>query len=61
MLRHFPGNGDDAQRARAVVRDVRTEGAQAAHRGGNVGRDAVTLQRHRLRAERGADEQAVRL
>ena len=61
VLRHFPGNGDDVQRARAVVRDVRTEGAQAAHRGGNVGRDAVTPQRHRLRAERGADEQAVRL
>ena len=61
VLRHFPGNGDDTQRARAVVRDVRAEGAQAAHRGGNVGRDAVTPQRHRLRAERGTDEQAVRL
>ena len=61
VLRHFPGNGDDAQRARAVVRDVRAEGAQAAHRGSDIGRDAVTPQRHRLRAERGADEQAVRL
>ena len=61
VLRHFPGNGDDVQRACAVVRDIRAEGAQAAHRGGNVGRDAVTLQCHRLRAERGADEQAVRL
>ena len=61
VLRHFPGNGDDTQRASAVVRDVRAESAQAAHRGGDVGRDAVTPQRHRLRAERGADEQAVRL
>ena len=58
---HFPGNGDDAERARAVVRDVRAEGAQAARRGSDVGRDAVALQRHGLRAERGADEQAVRL
>ena len=61
VLRHFPGNGDDVQRARTVARDVRAEGAQAAHRGGDIGRDAVTPQRHRLRAERGADEQAVRL
>ena len=58
---HFPGNGDDAERARSVVRDVRAEGAQAARRGSDVGRDAVALQRHGLRAERGADEQAVRL
>ena len=58
---HFPGNGDDAERARAIVRDVRAEGAQAARRGSDVGRDAVALQRHGLRAERGTDEQAVRL
>ena len=44
-----------------LLRDVRAESTKARGRGKNVGVQPVAADRYRLLAERGADEQAVRL